>query len=206
MATRQLKQAPSEDLVSIEHVADTWEVDPNTVKKWTDIIYLAFDVRISKVGPFPMWSVQLLELCAKHISKKASLYFAETQELRRLKGNEFIRKIRHLRQEGHFQEFQKFQKFQNFQGLQTDQPEEQDDELEALAELAAIAEVQDEQLFKAQQTFEAREDEQIDKLATFMENSDKRRMGKLARRLKTRQLSADTTADQALDVSFRRLN
>ncbi|MCY7391546.1 MAG: hypothetical protein LH647_08625 [Leptolyngbyaceae cyanobacterium CAN_BIN12] len=200
---RQLKQTPSNDLVAIQHIADTWEVDPKTIGKWSDIIYLAFDIRIPKSGPYPVWAVSLLEICAKHISEKATLYFPETQEARRLKGNEFIRKIRHLRQEGHFQEFQKFQKFQNFQG---DQPEEQDDELEALAELAAIAEVQDEQLFKAQQTFEAREDEQIDKLATFMENSDKRRMGKLARRLKTRQLSADTTADQALDVSFRRLN
>ena len=202
MTTRQLKQAPSEDLVSAKHVADTWEVDPNTVKKWCDIIYLAFDISLPKSGPFPLWAVQLLEICAKHISKKATLYFPETQETRRLKATEFIRKIRHMRQEGHFLEFQKFQKFQN---SQPEPDTEEEDELETLAELAAIAETQDEQLFNAQQTFEAREDEQIEKLATFMENSDQRRMSKLARRLKTRQLSG-TTADQALDVSFKRLN
>lgn len=198
---RQLKQAPSNDLVAIQHVADTWEVDPKTIGKWADIIYLAFDIRIPKVGPYPAWAVALLEICAKHISEKATLYFPETQEARRLKGNEFIKKIRHLRQEGHFQEFQQFQKFQNFQSDQN----EQDDELETLAELATIAETQDEQLFNAQQAFEAREDEQIEKLVTFIENSDQRRMGKLARRLKTRQLEG-TTADQALDVSFRRSN
>ena len=75
-----------------------------------------------------------------------------------------------------------------------------------MVELAAIAESQDEQLHNAKQTFEAREDEQIEKLVTFIENSQQRRMGKLARRLRTRQLSADTTADQTLDASFRRLN
>ena len=153
------------------------------------------------MGPYPVWAVNLIEICAKHISEKATLYFPETQEARRLKGNEFIKKIRHLRQSGHFQEFQQFQKFQNFQ-----QPDDQDDELETLVELAAIAESQDEQLHNAKQTFEDREDEQIEKLVTFIENSQQRRMGKLARRLRTRQLSADTTADQTLDASFRRLN
>ena len=199
---RQLKQATSSDLVAIQHVADTWEVDPKTIGKWTDIIYLAFDIRIPKVGPYPTWAVALLEICAKHISEKATLYFPETQEARRLKGNEFIKKIRHLRQGGHFQEFQQFQKFQNFQ----QQPDDQDDELETLVELAAIAETQDEQLFNAQQTFEAREDEQIEQLVGFIENSQQRRMGKLARRLRTRQLPTDTTADQTLDASFKRLN
>jgi len=201
---QRAKQAPSDDLISVEHVADTWEVDPKTIGKWADIIYLAFDISIPKAGPFPLWAVQLLEICAKHISKKATLYFPETQETRRLKATEFVRKIRHLRQEGHFQEFRQFQKFQNFQPDQTD--DEQDDELETLTELAAIAQTQDEQLFNAQQAFEAREDEQIEKLATFIENSDSRRMSKLAKRLKQRQLAgADTTTDQAIDVSFRRV-
>lgn len=45
---RAAKTAPSDTLTSIEHVADTWEVDPKTVEK-----------------------------------KKATLYFAETQEARR---------------------------------------------------------------------------------------------------------------------------
>lgn len=203
MTAKQLKQAPSEDLVDIQHIADTWEVDPNTVKKWVDIIYLAFDVSLPKSGPFPLWGVQLLELVAKHISKKASLYHAETQETRRLKATEFVRKIRHLRQEGHFQEFHQFQKFQNFQPDQTD--DDTDDELETLTELAAIAQTQDEQLFNAQQAFEAREDEQIEKLANFMADTNSRRMRKLGQRLKQLQPSSETSTDQALDVSFRRV-
>ncbi|MDX2241402.1 MAG: hypothetical protein NW224_12020 [Leptolyngbyaceae cyanobacterium bins.302] len=208
---RQLKGARSpqaEDLISVQHVADTWEVDPKTIGKWTDIIYLAFDIQIPKSGPFPMWAVQLLELCGKHISMRATLYFAETQETRRLKATEFVRKIRHLRQEGHFQQFQQFQKFQNFQPDQT-QDDDQDDELETLTELAAIAQVQDEQLYNAQKAFEEREDEQIEKLASFIEKTNDRRMSKLSRRLKQLKGSdpteADTSFDQALDVSFRRV-
>jgi len=198
---QRTKAPPDEGLTSVEHLADTWEVDPKTIGKWTDILYLAFDIRLPKAGPYPIWGVQLIELAAKHISKKATLYFAETQETRRLKASEFIRKVRHLRQEGHFREFQQFQKFQNFQPEVDD---DQDDELEALTELAAIAQTQDEQLYNAQRTFEAREDEQIEKLATFIEGTDQRRMGKLARRLKQRQLNG-TPTDQAIDVSFRRL-
>lgn len=213
---RQLKGTKSqqaEDLISVDHIADAWEVDPKTIGKWTDIIYLAFDIQLPKSGPFPMWAIHLLELCGKHISKRATLYFAETQETRRLKATEFVRKIRHLRQEGHFQEFQQFQKFQNFQPDQTED-EDEDDELETLTELAArafgvtarVAEQQDEQLFNAQQAFEAREDEQIEKLATFIEGSNQRRMSKLNKRLKQRQLpESNTSTDQAIDVSFRRV-
>ena len=203
---RQLRGAKSpqaEDLIDVQHIADAWEVDPKTIGKWTDIIYLAFDIQLPKSGPFPLWAVQLLELCGKHISKRATLYFAETQETRRLKATEFVRKIRHLRQEGHFQEFRQFQKFQNFQP-EPDEEQDQDDELETLTELAAIAQTQDEQLYNAQKAFEEREDEQIEKLATFIEKTDERRMSKLARRLKQRQL-AGTPTDQALDVSFRRV-
>ncbi len=197
---QRAKAPPSEELILIDHLANVWEVDPKTIAKWTDIIYLAFDIALPKSGPYPDWGVQLIELCAKHISKKATLYFAETQEARRLKANEFIRKIRHLRQEGHFQEFSQFRKFQNSQ-LQLDEAE---DELDTLSELASIAQTQDEQLYNAQQVFEAREDEQIEKLATFIEQTDQRRMSKLARRLKQRQLQG-TPTDQAIDVSFRRV-
>ena len=56
---RQLKStkpASSEDLTDIQHIADTWEVDPKTIGKWADIIYLAFDISLPKAGPFPMWA------------------------------------------------------------------------------------------------------------------------------------------------------
>jgi hypothetical protein len=192
----QLKAAPCEELTPIEDLADHWEVTTKTVSKWAEIVYLAWDVHLPKNGPFPTWGRELLEITAKHISQKASLYFAETQETRRLKGVEFVRKIRHMRKEGHFQDFEKFRKFQNSEALQPDP----DDDLETLAELGEIAREQDEQLHNAQRLFEAREDEQVERLATFIENSDQRKMRKLARRLKTRR--TDNQVSQTLDCTF----
>jgi hypothetical protein len=199
---RQLrgKTAPSDELTPISDFADLWEVSPKTVENWVEVIYLAFDIHLPKSGPFPEWGIKLLEILAKHISQKATLYFAETQESRRLKTGEFIKKIRHMRKEGHFEEFQKFQKFQNPQL----QPNEEDD-LEIVAELGAIARQQDEQLNEALQAIEQREDEQIDRLVHFMETSEQRRLGKLSRRLKTRAIGNRDTKD-AIDVSFRRLD
>lgn len=197
---RGAKTAPSDELTTVEEFADRWEVSPKTVENWVEVVYLAFDIHLPKAGPFPEWGVKLLEILAKHISQKATLYFAETQEARRLKSTEFIKKIRHMRKEGHFEEFQKFQKFQQPPQLQPDE----DDDLETIAELGAVARRQDEQLNEAMQAIEEREDEQIDKLVSFMENSDQRRMSKLARRLKTRAIGG-TSTDEAVDVSFKRL-
>ena len=196
---KEVKSPPTEGLIPIEQVAEHWEVTPKTIEKWTEVVYMAFDVHLPKSGPFPEWGVQLLDLCGKHISQKATLYFAETQESRRLKGVEFVRKIRRLRQDGHFQEFQKFQKFQKSQ-LEQSEEEDAENELETLSELAAIARQQDEQLHTAQQLFEQREDEQIEQLATFIEDSDRRKMRKLSRRLKFRR--DDTQTQQVIDVSF----
>lgn len=199
---RGAKTAPSEELTTIGDFADRWEINTKTVENWTEVIYLAFDIQLPKSGPFPEWGVKLLEILAKHISQKATLYFAETQENRRLKSSEFIKKIRHMRQEGHFQEFQKFQKFQNSPQFQ---PDEEEDDLEAIAELGSVARKQDEEIQRAMGVFEQREDEQIERLASFIENTDQRKMSKLARRLKTRSITG-TSTDEALDVSFRRLN
>lgn len=198
---RAAKAAPSDTLTSIEHVADTWEVDPKTVEKWTEIVYLSFDVALPKTGPFPEWGVRLIEIVAKHISKKATLYFAETQEARRLKGTELIKKIRHMRKEGHFDEFEQFRNFQKFQNFQ---PDEDDDELELLATMGATARQQDSEINNIKRTIEAREDEQIDELVDFMGQSDQRKMTKLAQRLKQRQLTGST--GQVIDTSVRRLD
>jgi hypothetical protein len=199
---RGVKPSPNEELTTIGDFADRWEVSMKTVENWVEVVYLAFDIHLPKSGPFPEWGVKLLEILAKHVSQKATLYFAETQENRRLKGGEFIKKIRHMRKEGHFEEFMKFRKFQTPE-LQRDEEEEED--LETLAELGAIARQQDEQLNNALQAVEQREDEQIDKLVRFMEKSDERRMSKLARRLRTRAVSGTDTSD-AIDVSFGKVN
>lgn len=201
---RAAKTASSDSLTDIQHVADTWEVDPKTVEKWTEIVYLAFDVQLPKSGPFPLWGVKLLEIVGKHISKKATLYFAETQEARRLKATEFIKKIRHMRQEGHFEEFQNFQNFQKSQNFQSDDEPDEDEDLEILAEMGAIARQQDNELLNIKRQIEQREDEIIDEVATFIQNTDNRKKSKLARRLKT-LASQSTSTGQVIDTTVRRL-
>ncbi len=101
-----------------------------------------------------------------------------------------------MRQGGHFENFQTFQNFQPGSG------DFDEDDTEAIAELAAIVRGQERQMTDAMSVIEAREDEQVEKLATFIENSDVRRMGKLARRLRTRALSG-TQTDDAINVSYR---
>lgn len=112
---QRLKAAPVSELTPIDEFAAAWEVAPKTVQNWVEFVYQAFEIMLPVNGPFPDWAVQLLNLVGKHVSAKASFYFAETGEVRRLKGAEFIQKIRSLRTQGHFQEFQQFQNFQNFQ-------------------------------------------------------------------------------------------
>jgi hypothetical protein len=194
------KIAHTDELTPIEDFAVRWEVDPKTVGQWVEVVFLAFDVILPKSGPFPEWGVKLLDITAKHISKKATLYFADTQEQRRLKGTEFIRKIQHMTKEGHFQEFQKFRK----SAPQQDVDPDEDEDLEILAELAQVSRSNEQELDRIFATIETREDEQIERIATFIEGQDARKMTKLARRLKTRALP-DLTTGQTINASFQRL-
>lgn len=194
------KLKPNEGLIPIEDVAAAWGVDPRTIKNWCEFVYQSFEIMLPSGGPFPEWGVQLLNLTAKHVSEKASLYFSETGERRRLKGSEFVKKIRSLRAEGHFQEFQKFQKFQNFR------PEGNAEDLEdeTLAELAELTRQEDETVHRIKETIERREDEQIEELADFIEDGDRRKMSKLVRRLRTGKASTASIAN-AIDVAYSRL-
>lgn len=209
MATKQLKAADS--LTPIEDFANAWGVSTKTVQNWVEFVYQSFEILLPSNGPFPEWGIQLLTLCAKHVSEKASLYFAETGERRRLKGTEFVKKMRSLRSEGHFQQFEQFRNFQKFQNFN---PEETAEELEdeTLAELGSLTRQSDLNLNQIKKTIEAKEDAEIEELAEFIEDSDRRKMGKLIKQLKPGKLSnasdaSETSASisEAIDVAFERL-
>jgi hypothetical protein len=89
--------AKHEALTSIDEFANAWGVSTKTVGNWVEFVYQAYEVLLPISGPFPYWGVQLLTGCAKHVSEKASRYFSETGERRRLKGTEFVKKVRLLR-------------------------------------------------------------------------------------------------------------
>lgn len=198
---QRLKATPVSELTPIDEFAATWEVAPKTVQNWVEFVYQAFEIMLPVNGPFPDWAVQLLNIVGKHVSTKASLYFAETGEVRRLKGAEFIQKIRSLRAQGHFQEFQQFQNFQNFQ---TDE-DEYDLENDTLAELGSITRGNDQSLSVIKQAIEQKEDEEIDDLVRFMEDSDRRKMAKLVNRLKARQLPTSNIT-QTINATYRRVS
>lgn len=206
MAQAKLKAADSP--TPIEDFANAWGVSPKTVQNWVEFVYQGFEILLPSSGPFPEWSVQLLTLCAKHVSEKASLYFAETGERRRLKGTEFVKKIRSLRSQGHFKEFDQFRHFQQFQNFNPDQTAEELED-ETLAELGTLTRQGDLDLNRIKETIEAKEDAEIEELAEFIEDSDRRKMGKLIRRLQTGKLpdasETSTSISEAIDVAFERL-
>lgn len=190
----------TENLTPIEDFANAWGVSTKTVQNWVEFVYQAFEILLPSNGPFPDWGIELLNGCAKHVSEKASLYFAETGERRRLKGTEFVKKVRLLRSQGHFSEFEQFRNFQKFQPLgEAGQLED-----EALGALGAITRQNDMDLNRIKTTIEAREDEQIEELAEFIEGSDQRKMAKLVRRLQTGK-TADASILEAIDVAYRRV-
>jgi len=197
--SKQLKPA-TDKLTPIADFANAWGVSEKTAQNWVEFTYQAFEILLPNAGPFPEWGIEILTICAKHVSEKASLYYAETSERRRLKGTEYVKKIRSMRLEGHFQGFQKFQKLQNFQHLEPDQ-ELADD---TFSELGAIARRNDSNITRIKETIEAEEDAEIEELATFIEDADLRKMSKLARRLKTGQPRASGILE-AVDVTFRQL-
>ncbi|WP_416667960.1 hypothetical protein [Egbenema bharatensis] len=200
--TKQLK-GTADALTPIEDFANAWGVSTKTVQNWVEFTYQAFEILLPSSGPFPPWAIELLTLCAKHVSQKAAMYFAETEETRRLKGTEYVRKVRTLRQAGHFQQFDQFRNVQSFQSVQ---PEATANDLEdeAFTELGKITRRGDSDLSRIKQTIEQREDAEIEELAEFIEDSDTRKMAKLLRRLKTGKRSG-ASVSQAIDVAYKRL-
>lgn len=188
-------------MTSIEDFANAWGVSTKTVQNWVEFTYQAFEILLPSSGPFPDWAVELLSGCAKHVSEKASLYFAETGERRRLKGTEYVKKVRALRAQGHFAKFEQFQQFQKFQ------PVEEATELEdeTLSALGSITRQSDIDLDRIKTTIEAREDAEIEELAHFIEESDQRKMAKLVQRLKTGKPAA-ASVREAIDVAFTRVD
>lgn len=202
--TKQLKGS-GEKLTPIEDIATAWGVSTKAVQNWTEFVYQGFEILLPSNGPFPEWGVQLLTLTAKHVSTKANLYFAETGEKRRLKGAEFIAKIRRLRLEGHFEEFSHFQNFQK-SGSMADATELEDD---LVAEVGQLTRENDQRIYKLKQAIEAREEEQVNELVEFVENSDHRVLSKLTNRLQATKalkgLTEEAPSIDAIDVTFKRI-
>jgi hypothetical protein len=189
----------SSSLTPIDDIANAWGVSSKAVNNWVEFVYQAFDVLLPANGPYPEWGVKLLEITAKHISVKSSFYFAETGETRRLKSAEFIKKIRSMRQQGHFQEFEQFRNFQKSQ--------DEIDEDEAVASLGALTRGIDEQVQKAKETVDAYADRKMDELAEHIERTPFRMLGSLTDRVNARRMlsSSQNSVQDVIDVTYTRV-
>lgn len=192
-------------LMTIADIANAWGVSEKTVSNWAEFVYQAFEIILPASGPYPEWGVKLLSIAAKHVSAKASAYTSETGERRRLKGSEFIAKIRRLRSEGHFAEFQQFQNFRNAATLPT--AEDLEDEL--VAEVGALTRETDERFAKLKSAIVQREEQQVNDLVGFVESSDHRVLGKLTSRLAANKMLKGVTDEQpsidAIEVAYQKL-
>ena len=185
-------------LTNLSDFANAWEVDDRTVKNWVTYVYQAFEIILPAAGPFPAWAVRLLELTAKHISKKANLYYAETGETKRLTSVQYVQKIRSLRLAGHFKEFDQFR---NFQKSQNYQPADNGDE--ALAGLGEITQNIDSEFDQAQAAVSSYEDKKVDEFIEFVDAAPQRILGKLSQRLQ--QNRYNTGIGDVVDVAYNRL-
>ena len=181
---------------NLSDFTNAWEVNDRTVKNWVTYVYQAFDIILPAGGPFPDWSVRLLELTAKHISKKANFYYAETK---RLTSVQFVKKMRSLRSSGHFNEFDQFR---NFQKSQNYQPADNGDQ--ALAGLGEITQNIDSEFDQAQAAVSAYEDQKVDEFVEFVEAAPRRIMGKLGQRLQQNRYNSGI--GDVVDVAYTRLN
>lgn len=194
------------NLTTIDDLATAWGVSPKTVQNWAEFVYQAFEIIVPANGPYFDWGVALLTITAKHVGAKAAMYTAETGEKRRLKGTEFVEKIRRLRAEGHFEEFRQFQNFQHSAPL----PSAEDIEDGLLAEVGQLTREGDQRMAKLRAAIAKREDEQVEQLVTFVEDSDHRLLGKLSARLQaSRALKAvedpGASIDGAIETAYTTL-
>lgn len=203
--TKQIQASNS--LTPITDISAAWGVSEKTVQNWCEFVYQAFEIILPSAGPYPDWGVQLLTITAKHVSGKAALYTAETGERRRLKGSEFVAKVRKMRGEGHFQEFQNFQNFQHSPAMPT--AEELEDNL--FAEVGQLTRQSDERISKLKAAIAAKEDAQVEELVGYVEGTDHRMLNKLSARLQaSRQLGAveeeGATIDDAIETAYTTLD
>lgn len=182
-------------MIPIADVANAWGVSEKAIKNWVEFVYQAFDVLLPGAGPYPEWGVDLLNITGKHVSEKASFYFAETGESRRLKSAEFIRKIRKMRLDGHFQEFQKFQNSRMTQA--------EVDEDEAVAGMAAITRGIDQEVERAKAKVDQYATKKMDELGDYIDRTPLRMLGMLGDRMERR--SQIGGVNDVIDVTYSRV-
>jgi hypothetical protein len=196
--------ATSTTQLTIDQVAERWGVSSKSIEAWTETVYQAFGVKLPKKGPFTLDDLVLLDEVGKHVSAKAVQYFDETGETRRLKAAEFVKKTREAMQNS-----EKFQNFQNFQederSPETYAPVGEASEDEAFGELGLVVREMRSETAAVVRTVEQWEDQQIEQVANFIEDTPNRMLRKLAQRLSSGRSNTRKAGSltQAVSVAFQ---
>ena len=94
--------------VPIGQMAEKWGCKTTkTIEHWTEFAFQSFGHSMPKKGPFYHVDVFLLDLVGMHLSTRASEFYRVTGESRRLKGNEFVEKVRSCFEAKNFNKFSK---------------------------------------------------------------------------------------------------
>ena len=178
--------------MSIAQMAEKWGVGEKTIENWTEFVYQSFGRSIPKRGAFYYVDTFLLDLVGMHVSKRASEFYRITGESKRLKGADFVEKVRSCFQSRNFNAFSKVQNFAEIleilsqsrrtADIQTQSDEEELDELNDgnYAQMSAIVRSTSSKITQIQETILRHEDQALEELANVIKNADQRRMRKLA--------------------------
>jgi DNA-binding transcriptional regulator YiaG len=176
--------------MSIAQMAEKWGVGEKTIENWTEFVYQAFGHSIPKRGAFYYVDTFLLDLVGMHVSKKASEFYRQTGESKRLKGSDFVEKVRGCFEARNFNKFSKIPGFLEILEILAqsrtveDMPEADEDDSElddtTYASMSAIVRSATSELSQIKQTILRHEDQELEEIADIIRNSQQRRMKKLA--------------------------
>lgn len=202
--------------MSIAQMAQKWGVGEKTIENWTEFVYQAFGHSIPKRGSFYYVDTFLLDLVGMHVSKKASEFYRQTGESKRLKGSDFVEKVRSCFESRNFNAFSKIQNFAEILEIlaqtRTEEaidPDDDDQDLDDVtyASMSAIVRATTSEVSQYRQAILRNEDQELRELADTIKNTKNRRARKLAALLgvTVEEIQTDSDVQQIATRSYKPL-
>lgn len=201
--------------VLIGQMAEKWGCKTTkTIEHWTEFAFQSFGHSMPKKGPFYHVDVFLLDLVGMHLSTRASEFYRVTGESRRLKGNEFVEKVRSCFEAKNFNKFSKVPGFLEILEIlaqtRSDEAVENDDDDQELddtayASMSAIVRSTTSEIGQFKQAILRNEDQELEELADTIKNTKKRRMKKLAALLgvTVEEIQTDSDVNQLATAIYK---
>ncbi len=200
--------------VSIGQMAEKWGVSEKTIENWTEFSFQAFGHSIPKRGAFYHVDIFLLDLVGMHVSKRAPEFYRQTGESKRLKGADFVEKVRSCFEVKNFNKFSKVPGFLEVLEIlaqtRSDEAVESDDDDQDLndatyASMSAIVRSTTSEIGQFKQAILRNEDQELQELADTIKNTKTRRLKKLAALLgvTVEQIQTDSDVHQLATTTYK---